>query len=1012
MNKIICNEPFADILGKLESILSKNGDPFRARAYKKAQETVMLFSAPILSVDQLKGSPNIGSTILERLNEYVTTGSVALIEKDKENPMNLFLNVYGIGPKKSEELVKVHGVKTIEELRTKQNDLLNDVQKVGLKYYEDILLRIPRQEITSYENTLKKIFDLVVKNVTTNFKSTNISNESKMEIVGSYRRGAQDSGDIDVIITSSFNDAINVNGPNVFKLFIDVLIKQGIILEVLSRGSSKCLVIANIPGAKHARRVDFLRSPPDEYAFALLYFTGSKIFNTTMRQRAVDLGYTLNEHCISVVVNAKEKVIKKVDKYFPDEKSIFDFLKMDYKEPRERTGLFLESFAPSNASTTPSPSSISSFVTNKSSKKEELLMKFSLFKQNGVSLLNTYSEHELKELVDVANDAYHNHQPLISDNEFDVLQEFFISKFHAAKGKKIGAKVPAEKNKVKLPYEMASMDKIKPDTGALQLWKQKYTGPYVLSCKLDGVSGLYSTKGSAPSLYTRGDGKIGQDISNFLPFLKMPSTKNVVIRGEFIIPKQIFESKYATTFANPRNMVAGIINRVTIDASTIQVLKDVHFVAYEVIYPTLKQSDQFNYLRQIGASNIAKHAFVENITNEMLSEWLISTRSQYLYETDGVIVCDDKIYARESGNPNHAFAFKMVLGEQCAEAKVVGVIWSPSKDGYLKPRVQIEPIVLGGVKIEYATGFNAAFIKQHKIGVGALIQLVRSGDVIPHIKAVITGASEANMPQCDYTWNETGVDIILENASENETVLEKNITLFFKGIEVDGLSSGGVAKLIKAGFDSISKIVHMTKEEMSKIEGFGDKSANKICDGIKSKLQSASIVTIMSASNIFGRGFGERKLQPIMEMFPNILVSNESKEEKMMKVLQVKGIAQKSAELFVDNIATFNQFYSTLGEPTTQMVVGNGSAYAQTTNGAGIMHPLFKKTVVLTGFRDKTILEFLKNVGAISGASVSKNTFVVVTKTADESETSEKINSAKKLQIPILSADEFLKKYK
>lgn len=997
MNKIIYNEPFADILGKLESILSKNGEPFRARAYKKAQETIMLFSAPITSVDQLKGSPNIGSTILERLNEYVTTGSVALIEKDKENPMNLFLNVYGIGPKKSEELVKTHGVTTIEELRTKQNDLLNDVQKVGLKYYEDILLRIPRQEIVIYENTLNKIFDLVVKNVA----PISADNNSKMEIVGSYRRGAQESGDIDVIITSSFN---NASGPNVFKLFIDVLIKQRIILEVLSRGSSKCLVIANIPGSKRARRVDFLYSPPDEYAFALLYFTGSKIFNTTMRQRAVDLGYTLNEHCISVVVNAKEKVIKKVDKYFPDEKSIFDFLKMDYKEPRERTGLFLES--------------ISSFVTNKSNKKEELLMKFALFKQNGVPLLNTYSENELKELVDTANDAYHNHQPLISDNEFDVLQEFFINKFHKEKeegqgqGKKIGAKVPAEKNKVKLPYEMASMDKIKPDTCALQLWKQKYTGPYVLSCKLDGVSGLYSTKGSAPSLYTRGDGKIGQDISNFLPFLKMPSTKNVVIRGEFIIAKQIFEAKYATTFANPRNMVAGIINRVTIDAATIQVLKDVHFVAYEVIYPTLKQSEQFNYLRQIGATNIAKHAFVENITNEMLSEWLISTRSQYLYETDGVIVCDDKIYARESGNPSHAFAFKMVLGEQCAEAKVVGVIWSPSKDGYLKPRVQIEPIVLGGVKIEYATGFNAAFIKQHKIGVGALIQLVRSGDVIPHIKAVITGASEANMPQCDYKWNETGVDIILENASENETVLEKNITLFFKGIEVDGLSSGGVAKLIKAGFDSISKIVHMTKEEMSKIEGFGEKSANKICDGIKTKLQSASIVTIMSASNIFGRGFGERKLQPIMEMFPNILVSNESKEEKMMKVLLVKGIAQKSAELFVDNIATFNQFYNTLGEPTTQMVCGNGDACAQTTNGAGSIHPLFKKTVVLTGFRDKTILEFLKNVGAISGASVSKNTFVVVTKTADESETSEKINSAKKLQIPILCADEFLKKYK
>ena len=78
----------------------------------------------------------------------------------------------------------------------------------------------------------------------------------------------------------------------------------------------------------------------------------------------------------------------------------------------------------------------------------------------------------------------------------------------------------------------------------------------------------------------------------------------------------------------------------------------------------------------------------------------------------------------------------MVLSDQIAEAKVVDVIWTPSKDGYLKPRVRIEPINLGGVTIEFATGFNGAFIKDNKIGIGATIEIIRSGDVIPHIKAV------------------------------------------------------------------------------------------------------------------------------------------------------------------------------------------------------------------------------------------------------------------------------------
>ena len=74
----------------------------------------------------------------------------------------------------------------------------------------------------------------------------------------------------------------------------------------------------------------------------------------------------------------------------------------------------------------------------------------------------------------------------------------------------------------------------------------------------------------------------------------------------------------------------------------------------------------------------------------------------------------------------------MVLSDQVVEAKVVDVLWAPSKDGYLKPRVRIEPVVIGGARIEYATAFNGAFV-ENKIGIGAVVRMVRSGDVIPYI---------------------------------------------------------------------------------------------------------------------------------------------------------------------------------------------------------------------------------------------------------------------------------------
>ena len=116
-----------------------------------------------------------------------------------------------------------------------------------MKYYEDVLKRIPRSEIDQYDVVFNGLFSKV---------SSSTSN-SRLEIVGSYRRGAANSGDIDVIITG--------DNSSVFIEFIDGLIKAGVILEVLSRGPSKCLVMAKIPTSDSVRRVDFLWTSLDEF---------------------------------------------------------------------------------------------------------------------------------------------------------------------------------------------------------------------------------------------------------------------------------------------------------------------------------------------------------------------------------------------------------------------------------------------------------------------------------------------------------------------------------------------------------------------------------------------------------------------------------------------------------------------------------------------------------------------------------------------------------------------------
>ena len=431
----------------------------------------------------------------------------------------------------------------------------------------------------------------------------------------------------------------------------------------------------------------------------------------------------------------------------------------------------------------------------------------------------------------------------------------------------------------------------------------------MLSSKLDGVSGLYSTEGDKPKLYTRGNGIEGQDVSHLIPYLKLPKTKDIVIRGEFIVPKDVFIDKYSKKYSNPRNFIAGKVNQKTIEAG---VFKDIDFVAYEVIKPELIPSQQMDLLVNENI-DVVRNLTVQStaLSNELLSALLQDWRNDYKYEIDGVICIDNKLYPRKKGNPEHAFAFKMVLSDQIAEAKVLDVLWTPSKDGFLKPRVQIEPVVLGGATIEFATGFNGKFIEDNKIGVGALIKLVRSGDVIPHIISVIQPAETALMPNVPYEWNETNVDVILKNKSSDTTVQEKTITAFFRIIGVEGLSSGNVKRIMKAGYKTIPEIIALNKDDLLQIEGFKDKLATKISTGIKTKLEEASLPELMHATNIFGRGFGTRRLKAILDKEPDILTSSDSEGEKYKKLMAVQGMAKKSVEKFLEKIPFFRVWMQT-----------------------------------------------------------------------------------------------------
>ena len=960
------NERIMTVLEELSTMLQSKGEIFRGRAYKKALETIMCVDKDILDVTKIKGLDGIGPSIYENIKEYIENGKLEILEKEKNNPVNKFCKVYGIGPKKAQEFVN-KGYRTLDDLRQHEEELTT-AMKLGLKYYDDIEERIPREEIVNYEKKINEVFTKIGMD------------DTKFEIVGSYRRGKRESGDIDIIITGPTND--------IYNKMLDALIKEKIVIELLSRGKIKCLTIGKINNGK-ARRLDFMYSPPDEYAFATLYFTGSKIFNTIQRQIALNKGYTLNEHGIQRLSN-KEKVGEKLNKEFADEESIFNFLDMEYVEPHNRIDKRSVKYI-------------------KKELKENLDETIAYFKTRGISYLDTLTEATLNSMITKANNAYYeNNISLLTDNEYDILCEFTEDKFPKNIVAKQGhTNIVITKNKVDLPYEMWSLDKIKPDSDALEKFKNKYPGPKVISCKLDGVSGLYSTENNEKKLYTRGNGTVGQDITHLIPYLKLPENKNIVIRGEFIIKKNIFNEKYSNTFSNPRNFVAGVINQKKIDPDKIG---DIDFVAYELIHPILIPSLQITNLNKLNI-DVVKAVITDDdtdaISNELLSSLLTKWREEYLYEIDGLVCFDDNIYERSNGNPSHAFAFKMVLTEQQAEVKVLDVIWSPSKDGYLKPRVQIEPVTLGGAKIEYATGFNGNFIHSNKIGVGSVIKIIRSGDVIPHILEIIQPATEPLMPNVPYQWTKGNVDIELVNKDSDMVVKEKIFTAFFKNLNVEGLGPGNVKKLINAGFDTIPKILHMSVADFMTVEGFKNTMANKLYNNIHEKLNSVSLPDLMTATHIFGRGFGKKKFISILEEYPDILISNLSIPDKIKNISSINGMSNKTATAFIENIPPFIEWTIEANLKNKLLYVNNNLNNNLDTN-----HPLYNCCVVTTGISNNIrvyLAEQLKKFGATLDNSVTKNTNIVLVNDLDE--TTDKANKARKLKIPLILVNDFITKF-
>jgi NAD-dependent DNA ligase len=582
--------------------------------------------------------------------------------------------------------------------------------------------------------------------------------------------------------------------------------------------------------------------------------------------------------------------------------------------------------------------------------------------------------NELIERAKELNIAYRLDKPKASDRVYDEIIEQIRElnpnhPFLSEVGHVVDLNSP---RMAKLPIDMASMDKLK-GVDELRHWqKTKGISPdevVVLTSKYDGLSLVVDEQ--VGSAWTRGDGDCGQRSNEHYNLMsnklsgKSPFSYTY---GEAIMLNQTFDDKYANDFANPRNLVSGQLNgSETPNDDKVRILPDVQYVKYGgVPNGTKKYTMKSEILDDLNNGQSIKVPYklvkLKDLTHEMLVDQFNLWSDQFAI--DGIIIEINDLNRQEqlgrhdsSNNPNWARAYKAPEFEMSAETYVNGITWGISKQGYLKPVLHIDPVHLDGVTVSNVTGYNARYIKNMGLGIGAKVVVKRSGMVIPKIHDVLETVDFVMPNVPDIKWDDNGVELVTIYETDEQRF--KQAVSYFEILEVDAVREGVIRQLWDAGFNSIPAILNMKLSDYQNLPGFGDRKSEKVFENIQKSTRDVSLSKLQHASGIFN-GLGSKKL---------VLLEQFTEKPTVEEVMNLEGFAETSAKTFIDNYDKFFDYLKTL--PVTVAVT---EEVVQESND------LEGKQFVFTGVRRSDLEEIILSKGGKIGGSVSKNTTHLVMK--------------------------------
>jgi DNA ligase (NAD+) len=612
-------------------------------------------------------------------------------------------------------------------------------------------------------------------------------------------------------------------------------------------------------------------------------------------------------------------------------------------------------------------------------------------------LISDLSDDELAEFCIIANQMYRYGESIISDQDYDFVFLAELAKRlpeHPFLQKLESENKGFSEEKVKLPERMLSTNKAY-SWEEIQKWLErisKYSEEINLplkdvqlkgTAKLDGFAGY----DDGTKLYTRGDGNKGSDISRV--FKRGLGVFNDSQRGqgagEIVVKRSYFESHLSNHFEYPRNFQASLIKEKELD----------HF-ALDAITNKAALFVPFNQLpKWLGDIDIFTNNF-ENIVNEL--------EVGVDFDIDGAVfeVINPELKTHMGSNRKfHRWQIAYKENKEKAQVKVLSVTAQVGRTGKITPVAELEPTLLSGATIYRATGHHYGLVKEQGLGSGSIVELTRSGLVIPKINKVLKPAEvdiPTQCPSCNakLSWDSDFL-MCLNHDSCPDQIIGKMVYFYKILANNDGFGQATIQKLYDKGIRQVSDIYLLKVTDLISI-GFGEKTSQNLTEQlIRSRQESIEDWRFLAAFGVNRLGMGN--CENLLKSHSLDQVFDLSVED----ISNIDGFAELTAELIFKGLLSVKPQYDALVSGGFKLEKTLLSKDASQSDG-----PFRNKKIVFTGSMSRPRAELEKQakaLGIVVSKSVSSKTDFLIT---GESVGPSKLKLANTNDVSILTEEEYL----